>query len=192
MRKGSAAATAPGFVSSRLRLMPDTAATLKKGECPMYYTGTTVHFPAVHNAVQMAFKLLSATTSAVVIVTTVENGFFVFTAPSAPGKYSYQQTDADGNVVGFGRFPVEQNLATAPANFDPRSDAEKTLEAIDAKIAGRVLTLEQSQITIGDRSITYINSIRELERWRDYYQQIVNKEQGVSPAKTEVVFLKRV
>ena len=158
----------------------------------MYYTGTTVHFPAVHNAVQMAFKLLSSTTSAVVIVTNVENGFFVFTAPTTAGKYSYQQTDANGNVIGFGRFPVEQNLATAPANYDPRSDAEKTLEAIDAKIAGRVLTLEQSQITIGDRSITYINSMTELERWRAHFQQIVNREQGISDCKTEVCYLKRV
>lgn len=158
----------------------------------MYYTSTTIHFPAVRNAVQMAFKLLSATSTASVIVTTVEGGFFVFSAPTTPGQFSYQQADADGNVLGFGRFTVAQNLATAPASYDPRSDAEKTLEAIDAKISGRVLTLEQSQITIGDRSITYINSIRELERWRDYYQAIVNKEQGISPAKAEVVFLKRV
>jgi hypothetical protein len=101
-------------------------------------------------------------------------------------------TDADGNVLGFGRFPVQQNLATAPASYDPRSDAEKTLEAIEAKIAGRVLTLEQSQITIGDRSITYINSINELERWRDHFQAIVNREQGLKPYKSEVCFLKRV
>lgn len=158
----------------------------------MYYTSTTIHFPAVRNATQMAYKLLSATSSATAIVTEQEGGFFVFTAPTTPGQFSYQQADADGNVLGFGRFTVAQNLATAPASYDPRSDAEKTLEAIDAKIAGRVLTLEQSQITIGDRSITYINSIRELERWRDYYQQIVNKEQGIAPYKSEVVFLKRV
>lgn len=158
----------------------------------MYYTSTTIHFPAVRNATQMAYKLLSSTESAVVIVTEREGDFFVFTAPTAPGQYSYQQSNADGDVLGFGRFTVAQNLSTAPATYDPRSDAEKTLEAIDAKIAGRVLTLEQSQITIGDRSITYINSIRELERWRDYYQAIVNKEQGISPAKTEVCFLKRV
>lgn len=140
----------------------------------------------------MAYKLLSATSSAVVIVTTHDDSFFNFPAPEAPGQYSYQQSDADGNVVGFGRFTVQQNLATAPDVYDPRSEAEKTLEAIEAKIAGRVLTLEQRQITIGDRSITYVNSINELEKWRDYYQQIVNKEQGISPAKTEVCFLKRV
>lgn len=171
--------------------MPRHLAKMRKGS-EMYYTDTTVYFPAVKRAVQMAYKLLSAESSASVVVTNVQSGFFVFPAPESPGKYSYQQMDANGAVVGFGRFPVQQNLATAPANFDPRSDAEKTLEAIEAKIAGRVLTLEQSQITIGDRSITYINSINELERWRDHYQAIVNKEQGRLPYKNEVCFLKRV
>lgn len=158
----------------------------------MYYTDTVIRFPQVRNAVQMAFKLLSATSTASVIVTTVEGGFFVFNAPEVPGSYSYQQTDADGNVLGFGRFPVTQNLATASADFDPRSEAEKALEAIEAKIAGRILTVEQRQITIGDRSITYINSIAELERWKGYYQQIVNREQGIKDCKTEVCYLKRV
>ena len=158
----------------------------------MYYTSTTIHFPAVRNAVQMVFKLLSSTSIAAVIVTEREGDFFVFSAPETPGSFYYQQTDADGNVLGFGRFRVQQNLSTAPDNYDPRSDAEKTLEAIEAKIAGRVLTLEQSQITIGDRSITYINSINELERWRDHFQAIVNREQGLKPYKSEVCFLKRV
>lgn len=158
----------------------------------MYYTSTTIHFPAVRNAVQMAFKLLSSTSTAAVIVTTRDDSFFNFNAPEAPGQYSYQQADADGNVVGFGRFTVQQNLATAQDGFDPRSDAEKALEALDAKIAGRILTVEQRQITIGDRSITYINSIQELEKWRNYYQQLVNRENGIKDCKTEVCVLKRV
>lgn len=158
----------------------------------MYYTDTTIRFPAASGAVQMAFKLLSATSGASTIVTTMENGFFVFSAPTAVGNYSYQQTNDEGDVVQFGRFPVQQNLATAPTNYDPRSDAEKALEAIEDKIAGRVLTVAQRQITIGDRSITYINSVTELEKWKGYFQQIVNKEQGIKDCKTEVCYLKRV
>ena len=158
----------------------------------MYYTDTTIRFPAASGAVQMAFKLLSATSGAATVVTTVENGFFVFSAPTATGNYSYQQTNDEGDVVQFGRFPVAQNLATAPANYDPRSENEKALEAIEDKIAGRILTVEQRQITIGDRSITYINSISELERWKAYYQQLVNREQGINDCKTEVCYLKRV
>lgn len=168
-----------------------SATSEKKGRT-VYYTDTTIRFPATHGTVQMAFKLLSAQPSDSVIVTAVENGFFVFAAPSEPGNYSYQQTDSDGNVISFGRFSITQNLATAQKNFDPRSDAEKALEAIEAKIAGRILTVEQRQITIGDRSITYMNDIRELERWREYYQQIVNRENGIKDLKTEVCVLKRV
>ena len=41
----------------------------------MYYTDTVIRFPQVSNAVQMAFKLLSATSTASVIVTTVEGGY---------------------------------------------------------------------------------------------------------------------
>lgn len=158
----------------------------------MYYTDTTIRFPAASGAVQMAFKLLSAQSDDTVIVTTLENGFFVFSAPTEPGNYSFQQSNADGDIVQFGRFPVQQNLATAPKNYDPRSDAEKALEALEAKIAGRILTVEQRQITIGDRSITYINSIAELEKWKGYYQQLVNREQGIKDCKTEVCYLKRV
>ena len=158
----------------------------------MYYTDTTIRFPAASGAIQMAFKLLSATSGASTVVTTMENGFFVFSAPTATGNYSYQQTNDEGDVVQFGRFPVAQNLATAPSGFDPRSDAEKALEAIEAKIAGRILTVEQKQITIGDRSITYINSITELERWKGYYQQLVNREQGIKDCKTEVCYLRKV
>lgn len=158
----------------------------------MYYTSTTIRFPAAATAVRMAFKLLSATSGASTIVTTVEDGYFVFNAPTAPGNYAYQQYDADGNIKMTGRFAVEQNLATAGANYDPRSDAEKALAAIEAKIAGKTLTADQRQITIGDRSITYVNSIQELERWKAYFQQIVNKEQGIRDCKTEVCYLKRV
>ena len=157
-----------------------------------YYTDTTIRFPATHGTVQMAFKLLASNSGDSTVVTTVEGGFFVFSAPEDVGNYAYQQTDSDGNVISFGRFSVAQNLATADKNFDPRSDAERALEAIEAKIAGRILTVEQRQITIGDRSITYMNDIRELERWREYYQQIVNRENGIKDLKTEVCVLRRV
>ena len=156
----------------------------------MYYTGTTVKHPAVSTAVRMAYKLTPGTT-ATIICETVEDGFFVFTAPPS-GGYRFQQYNADGDIVAVGSFKVEQNLADAPATYDARSEAEKALEAINAKIEGRILTLEQSKISIGDRSIEYINSIEELLRWRDHFQRIVNKEQGIVDAKTEVCVLRRV
>ena len=156
----------------------------------MYYTGTTIYHPAGYAAVRMAYKLTPGTTASV-IVTALADGSFAFPAPAA-GNYRFMQYDADGNVVMTGSFTVQQSLADAPANYDARSDAEKALEAIDAKIAGRILTLEQSKIAIGDRSIEYINSIDELLRWREHYQRIVNKERGIVDAKEEVCRLRRV
>ena len=156
----------------------------------MYYTGTTVHFPAATTAVKMAYKLTPGTTASVIVENPVE-GEFVFAAPVA-GDYRFMQYDADNEVILSGSFKVLQSLADAAEDYDARSEAEKALEAIDAKISGRILTLEQSHITIGDRSIQYINSISELLKWRDHYQRIVNREKGIFDAKTEVCVLKRV
>ena len=156
-----------------------------------FYTSTDISFPAVSGAAVLVYKLAAASSTASVTVTTLTDGSFVFRAPAA-GTYCFQQNDQDGNVLATGRFVVNQSLADAPAGYDPRSEAEKALEAIEAKIAGRILTLEQSQITIGDRSIQYINSITELERWRTHYQQIVNRENGIYDCKTEVCILRRV
>jgi len=156
----------------------------------VYYTNTTIRFDAASGAVKMAFKLVPGITAAT-IVTTMESGAFVFAAPVA-GSYRYEQYTAEGDVVKYGAFDVKQSLADADANFDPRSNAEKTLEALEAKIAGRVLTIEQSHITIGDRSIQYINSIHELENWRGYFKRLVDQEHGIKDCKTEVCRLRRI
>ena len=156
----------------------------------MYYTGTVIFHPAGYGAVRMAYKLTPGTT-APVIVTDMLDGLFRFEAPAA-GNYRFMQYDEAGNVVMTGSFTVEQSLADAPADYDARSEAEKALEAIDAKIAGRILTLEQSKVAIGDRSIEYINSIDELLRWREHYQRIVNKERGIIDAKEEICRLRRI
>lgn len=156
-----------------------------------FYTSTDIVFPAAPDAVQLVYKLAAASSSTSVTVTTLTDGAFVFRAPAA-GTYCFQQMNASGDVIRTGRFVVNQSLVDAPAGYDPRSEAEKALEAIEAKIAGRILTLEQSQITIGDRSIQYINSITELERWRTHFQQIVNRENGINDCKTELCILRRV
>ena len=166
------------------------AGRAQQKELDVYYTGTTIRMDAASNAVKLAYKLVPGN-SAVVIVTTIEGGCFTFAAPVA-GSYRYEQYTEDGDVVRYGSFEVKQSLATASSNYDPRSAAEKTLEAIDAKIAGRVLTLEQSHITIGDRSLQYINSIHELEQWRAFYQRLVDAENGIKDCKTEVCRIRNV
>ena len=119
------------------------------------------------------------------------DGCFVFQTGGTPGRYHYQMSDARGKVIRTGVFDIRQDLAHAPADFDPRSQAAITLEALEAKIAGRALTIQQSKVTIGDRSIDYMNSIDELLKWRDYFARELAKEEGRSLPKVQVCHLRR-
>ena len=152
------------------------------------YTDTTAKIPAPHGAASLTYKKPGASS---VTVPGPEGGFFLFSAPVAPGSFFYQIFSASGEVMEHGTFEVLQNLATAPADYDPRSIARQTLEALDAKIAGRALTIQQTKITVGDRSIEYMNSIDELLKWRDHFAQVVAAEEGHQPPSAEVCILKR-
>lgn len=116
---------------------------------------------------------------------------FTFQTGGTPGRYHYQITNRNGNVIQTGVFDIRQDLAHAPDDFDPRSQAAITLEALEAKIAGRALTIQQSKVTIGDRSIDYMNSIDELLKWRDYFARVVAKEEGRSLPKVQICHLRR-
>lgn len=140
-----------------------------------FYTKTQITIPAAPGAVQLAFKTAG---SATVMVNVNDDNKFSFPAGDLPGTFVYQQADDAGQVVFTGAFTVDQNLIDAPADWDPRSMNEQTLEALEAKIAGRALTIQQSRISIGDRSIDYMNSIEELTKWRDYFRKEVAKEKG--------------
>ncbi|MBQ7695567.1 MAG: hypothetical protein IJI85_10355 [Clostridia bacterium] len=153
------------------------------------YTDTTAKIPAPHGAASFTYKKPGASS---VTVPGPEGGFFIFSAPAAPGSFSFQIFSTSGEVIEHGTFEVRQNLATAPADYDPRSEARKTLEALDAKIAGRALTIQQTKITVGDRSIEYMNSIDELLKWRDHFARIVGAEEGHAPITAEVCLLRRM
>ena len=152
----------------------------------MIYTNTDVSIPAHACAEKLVYK--SAGSPAVAIAAV--NGVFTFKAPSLPGHYVWQQY-AGGSVVATGTMIVEQDLATAADDFDPRSQAEKTLEALDAKIAGRALTIQQSKVTVDGRSIEYMNSIDELLKWRQHFVDLVAKEQGHATPTAQVCVLRR-
>ena len=49
---------------------------------------------------------------------------------------------------------VKQNLLYASSGYDPRSPAKKTLEAINAYLAG-VATHQMRKIVVGDKQIEY-------------------------------------
>lgn len=153
------------------------------------YTDTEAKIPSPHGAASLTYKKSGASS---VTVPGSECGFFHFPAPAAPGSFFFQIFSASGEVIEAGTFEVQQNLATADPDFDPRSEARKTLEALDAKIAGRALTIQQTKITVGDRSIEYMNSIDELLKWRDHFARIVAAEEGHAPITAEVCLLRRM
>lgn len=119
------------------------------------------------------------------------DGFYTIDTPDTPCVAYYQELDSNGCVIASGEFAIYQDLANADPDFDPRTPAEITLEALEAKIAGRALTIQQSKITVGDRSIEYMNSIDELIKWRDYFKSVVAKEKGHASFKAQVCRLRR-
>lgn len=109
--------------------------------------------------------------------------FLIDTRNWQPGMCFAQLQRNDGQVLGLLRIEIVQNLATAPADFDPRSSAEITLDAIDAMLAGRA-TAQQRRVQLGDKSIEY-STFAELMQWRSHFQKEVRKERG------EAAFVKR-
>ena len=141
-----------------------------------FLTHTTVIFPAPPKAALLAYKKSGSATVMVNIDPVTHS--FTFPSGEIPGIFQFQITDDAGGILSRGEFELIQNLQYAGEDFDPRSTAEITLEALEAKIAGRALTIQQASVSVDGRSIQYMNSIDELTRWRDYFKRIVAKEKG--------------
>ena len=109
--------------------------------------------------------------------------FLIPTKSWQPGMCFAQLQSNSGKVIALLRIEIVQNLATAPDDFDPRSTAEITLDAIDAMLAGRA-TAQQRRVQLGDKSIEY-STFAELMQWRSHFQKEVRKERG------EAAFVKR-
>lgn len=93
----------------------------------------------------------------------------------AVGQY-YMQFFKENQIIKTDVLNIEQNLKYVDSSFDPRSNAEKTLEAIIAMIEGRA-TSAQEQVRVGDKFIRYL-SYDELIKWKNFFEQEVRKEQG--------------
>ena len=109
---------------------------------------------------------------------------------TTPGAWVLQVYDAGGVVDTF-TWQVAWDIQHAPEGYDPRTPAEKTLEALEAKIAGRVLTMEMASVTVDGRSITYINDLNTLLKWRNYYRALVAREQGHAMPNAELFVIRR-
>lgn len=95
----------------------------------------------------------------------------------APGVYAYElRATKDGKTerADFGQVTIEADLASAEAGYDPRSDNQKALDAINAVLAKRA-TLDQERYRINNREL-YRTSISDLLKLKSYYQSLVKRE----------------
>ncbi len=94
-----------------------------------------------------------------------------------PGVYRFQAFVSDGtdnHMVDEGQIEILVNFANQSTGHDPRSHAEKMLDAIEATLEGKA-SKDQLSYSVAGRSITRL-SPGELTDWRDYYRIEVNKE----------------
>lgn len=110
---------------------------------------------------------------------------FAVTVPAAttsgmtPGAYYWQAVavkDGEKFVAARGEAKAVAGLASVDAatTVDGRSEAKKTLDAIDALLAGKA-TLDQQEYTIADRSLRRI-PVPELLLLRKEYARRVMRE----------------
>lgn len=114
---------------------------------------------------------------------------------SSAGQYFYQGFVSKGSekiLVDSGSVNILPNLSQiqTDAEYDGRSDAEKVLAAIDAVLANRATTDQQSYV-IGNRQLTRI-PVPDLLLLRDKYQTIVNNQKRRKAMASGLPFLKNI
>ena len=98
------------------------------------------------------------------------------------GDYVWQSTAASGTLrylVAEGRVTVDTDLAALSpltVDYDGRTDARKTLDAIEATITG-VASAAQQSFTVGDRTLSKY-SVADLLLLRDRYRTMVDREEA--------------
>lgn len=97
----------------------------------------------------------------------------------AVGDYLIQFFKGD-EVIQQTTLKVKQNLKYVDADYDIRSQAQITLQAIEAYLAG-VASHQQKRVKVGDKEIEY-SSFDQLIKWREFYKKEVRKEAGKAPA----------
>lgn len=91
------------------------------------------------------------------------------------GLYKYQIINDEG-IEDSGDFEVIVNFFLADESVQVKSVNELLLEAVEAQIAGKATSAQQS-MSVGDKSISYC-SIDELFNLRQYFKSKVAEEKG--------------
>lgn len=121
------------------------------------------------------------------LVATADGDTHVFELSSADtlswtaGQYWYQvrfEHDTDGTVVTAysSSVAVKPSLESVSGEYDGRTDAEKTLAALEACIA-KTATSGQRRYRIGNRELDSMSGA-ELRKWLSFYQEKVRREQA--------------
>lgn len=113
--------------------------------------------------------------SAVKLYDVVDGVATIDTSQYEAGNYIIQLFRGD-EVIQQDSLNVKQNLKHVDADYDPRSKAEKILEAIEAYLGG-VASHQQRRVKVGDKEIEY-SSFDQLIKWREFYKKQVCKQQG--------------
>lgn len=146
-------------------------------------TDLATDFPPATYSLSYALKI-EGSTAAPIAIAAAESGneyqvtvAAAATAGYAAGTYRWEafatRTSDSARVrIGHGQIIVRPNAVTS--TVDPRSHAQKMLDAIDALMEGRSVK-DVNNYSIKDRSISKMTA-EELVFWRNYYRAEVNRE----------------
>ena len=93
----------------------------------------------------------------------------------AVGQYIIQFFNGN-QIISEDTITVKQNLKYVQNNYDPRSQAQKILDAINSVLAGRA-TAEAYHVKVGEKQIIYM-SFSQLMNFKNFYEKQVKKQQG--------------
>lgn len=148
-------------------------------------TGIPTNYPVATYQVKYSFRLLSSAATEISITATentspeeyiVEVGQST-TASYTAGDYTYQEyiirtSDSERLVYSTGIVTVKPNLDADTS--DPRSNARKILDGLDAMLENRA-SIDQMSMSIAGRSLSRMTPA-EIRDWHQHYQFIVSKE----------------
>lgn len=155
--------------------------------------GTTLAFTlalTAYPASSWSATLILRGPQSIDLAATPDDALHLFRAPATDtenwkaGEYWYAIRVTDGldvHEVDSGAFTVAPDLAAADVDYDGRTHAQRTLEAIEAVIEGRA-SKDQDSYRINNRELRR-TSISQLLKLRDVYRQEVRRQRAAQKGR---------
>lgn len=137
-----------------------------------YYNNTIIHL-STQSADRLVLKPICG---AKIIIDTIENDKFVIDTTDWNADTYYIQYVKENEIIKTDKITLNQNLLFVDDDYDPRSQYQIVIEAIDAMLQNRA-TAQQKKIQVGDKSIEY-STLQQLLQWRKYMVEQMRKQQG--------------